>query len=145
MGGNMSDRVGTTVASLELVLKHPFGMGSTYEAPMDQLTGYDATHNALTQLALMAGLPLAVLITVMLLDTARKVFLGRHRIQYWVAVYVLGVSMFESAFFIPFFSVITLWLIAQPTACAAGSEQSGLHSLDAERSSRIPAHEVILR
>jgi hypothetical protein len=149
MQGDVSDRTDTTITSLQLAFDHPFGMGSTYEAPLEQATGFTATHNALTQLALMAGLPLSGLIIVMLAGGALRVFTARCRPQHWVGLYILLVSMFESAFYIPFFSFVVLWVIARTTLEAPGDApsmmQSGLHTIDEGEGGPAPGRGLSVR
>jgi O-Antigen ligase len=113
MDDNAAGRMATTAGSLELALAHPFGMGSTYEAPLDQLAGMGTTHNALMQLALMGGIPLALLVTVLLGRVALKLFSPGRLIHQWVALYLLIVCMFEAIFYLPFFSLLILWVIAR--------------------------------
>jgi hypothetical protein len=147
--GDASDRAATTITSLQLAFEHPFGMGSTYEAPLEQATGFAATHNALTQLALMAGLPLTGFIIVMLCRGALRVFTVRGLPQHWVGLYVLLVSMFESAFYIPFFSFVVLWVIARTTLEAPGDVpaimQSGSNTFEEGEGGPTPARGLSLR
>jgi hypothetical protein len=140
--GNLSGRSDTTITSLALAFEHPFGMGSTYEAPLDQATGFEATHNALTQLALMGGLPLAGIVTLMLAGSALRIFKRPCQVQHWVALYVLLVSMFESAFYNPFFSLVVLWVVAQTTMEDSGLMASGSRRIRNSDGSVVQAHNV---
>lgn len=111
---NAADRVETTVASMQLAWSHPFGMGSTYETSLDEVTGFTATHNAWLQLALMGGLPLMAIVACIVGGAAIKtVFLPRYQTHEWVALYIVFVSMFEAAYYIPFFSMMVLWVVAR--------------------------------
>jgi hypothetical protein len=147
--GDVSDRADTTITSLQLAFEHPFGMGSSYEAPLEQATGFAATHNALTQLALMGGLPLTGFITAMLAGAALRVFKVRCHLQHWVGLYVLLVSMFESAFYIPFFSFVVLWVVARTTLDDPGDAplimHSGSHTIDEGEGGPVPARGAGIR
>jgi hypothetical protein len=112
MESNAVGRVDTTFTSIEMAFSAPFGMGSTYEGPLLRLTGFTATHNGLLQLALLGGLPLALLVTALLLRSAFNVLLPTRQTPNWTALYLLIVSLFEAVFYIPFFSFLVLWVIA---------------------------------
>jgi hypothetical protein len=113
---NAGERSSTTRSSLDLALHHPFGMGSTYEAPLDEATGFAATHNGLLQLALLGGIPLALLVTAQLVIAALGLRAPPRPTHEWLALYVLIVSMFESTYYIPFFSTIVLWIVARTSS-----------------------------
>ena len=111
---NSAGRSDTIMASLQLALTHPLGMGSTYGPVLGDLTGeFEATHNGILQLALLGGVPLALLVLAVLLRGAWRVWLGAAAAEHWIALYFLSVAMFEEAFFIPTVSIVTLWLVAR--------------------------------
>jgi hypothetical protein len=109
-----SDRLLTTMTSLNLALTNPFGVGSRYEDLLGAATGYTATHNGYLQLALLGGIPIALYITAMLVLQLKSFALGDRRAEAWTALYLLGSLMFENHFFVPTFQVIALWLLSRP-------------------------------
>ena len=110
---NSEGRLETILGALQLAFSHPLGMGSSYPPALEALTGFAATHNALLQLAVLGGPPLALLCTGMLLAGARHALGRSARTEDRVAFYLLFVSMFEAHFFNPMTSIILLWILGQ--------------------------------
>ncbi len=108
--GGAKDRLSTTLTSIEIAFTHPLGVGSRYEQMLEQVTGFSATHNGFLQLALLGGLPLTVYVFWRL---CRKITQLRSlpSIEAWTALYLVSALMFENQFFVPTFSIFTLWLI----------------------------------
>lgn len=126
LGENSGGRLATASAAIDLAVSHPFGMGSTYPPALDALTGFDATHNALLQLALLGGLPLCLVVTVRLAANAGRLWRGPMRTEQLTSLYFLIVSMFEAHFFNPMTSIICLWLV-----CGGFIRRSEVTSRDA--------------
>jgi hypothetical protein len=116
---NAGERIETTVVSLRIALGHPFGMGSEYLVALGRATssGIEATHNAWLFLALVAGLPLTVL---MLVGITRNVLrlLRSSTCEGWLALQMLGLFLFEEFFRIPAFIILSLWLVIVPSSVA---------------------------
>ena len=110
---NSEGRLETILGALQLAFGHPLGMGSSYPPALEARTGYEATHNALLQLAVLGGPPLALLCAGMLLAGARHALRRSARTEDRVAFYLLFVSMFEAHFFNPMTSIILLWILGQ--------------------------------
>lgn len=110
VGENTSGRLETMLNALGLAVEHPFGLGSAYAPALGARAGYEATHNALLQLALLGGLPLTFFITAVLVAGASRVLRRGRTIENWAALYFLIVAMFEAIFFSPFVSLFVLWL-----------------------------------
>jgi hypothetical protein len=108
---NAEGRAGTVMDSLALIASHPFGMGSAYEPALNALTGLNATHNGFLQLALLSGLPLALLVLIGLLKAGCGIFGSSRRVENWMATYTIIVSLFEAVYFIPFVPICVIWLI----------------------------------
>ncbi|RYJ02353.1 MAG: hypothetical protein EON47_07780 [Acetobacteraceae bacterium] len=114
-----SDRIDTVLASLELALSHPLGLGSAYVAELEARTGFSATHNGILQLALTGGLPIAILVVAMLTRHAGMLLRRPAPIEAWTAAYLIGALLFENQFFVPTFAVLTIWLLWLPRRAAA--------------------------
>lgn len=112
LNDNAAGRMDTVINAMELVVTHPFGMGSAYAPALDARTGFEATHNAFLQLALLGGLPLAVIVTSVLIVGASRIFNGNRRTEHWVAAYLVVVCMFETVFFISFVSTLIMWIMS---------------------------------
>ena len=109
---NESGRQLATTAAFQLAVEHPLGIGAEYQVALRESTGgIPATHNAWLYLALLAGLPLTIL---MLGATLRLAFrLGGHaRLEVWVAITLLGIAMFEEYFRTPIVQILALYLLA---------------------------------
>jgi hypothetical protein len=111
---NADDRWWTIATSLDLLLRHPFGMGSAYVAPLEIATGTSATHNAYLELGLMGGLPIMVFVIVRLVRAAGLLFTPWRPVEAWLAAYLLGIFAFESYFLQVNIQLLTLWLVVSP-------------------------------
>jgi hypothetical protein len=113
---NADDRWWTISTSLDFILRHPFGMGSSYVVPLEIATNTSATHNAYLELALMGGVPLTIFVVVRLVMVASLLFTARRPMEAWIAVYLLGIFAFESYFLQINIQLMTLWLVVSPVA-----------------------------
>ena len=111
---NAGDRWWTIATSFDLLLHHPFGMGSGYVEPLETATGTNATHNAYTELALMGGIPLTVFVTARLGCLSSRLLTPWRPVEAWLAAYLLGIFAFESYFLQVNILLITLWLTVTP-------------------------------
>ena len=109
---NQFERQLATQAALQLAVEHPLGLGSGYQVALREATGgIPATHNAWLYLALVAGLPLTLLVLGATLRLALR--LRRHaRLEVWVAITLLGLAMFEEYFRAPIVQILALFLLA---------------------------------
>jgi dolichol kinase len=98
-----------------------------------EATGIPATHNAWMFLAVVAGLPLTLLVLQFVARHALS--LARRRtVEGWLALQVIGLFMFEEFFRATVFVILTMWLVAAPAAArlrrpvpaAAGGVRPGL-------------------
>lgn len=109
---NSAGRFDSSFRAMQLACMHPLGVGAEYQTRLAALTetGIEATHDAWLYLALVAGLPLALLL---LAGTVRRAWslLRRSSVEGWVALGVLGLCFFEEFFRVPLFPVIGLWLL----------------------------------
>jgi hypothetical protein len=123
---NAGDRWWTMSTSLDLILKHPFGMGSSYGHQLSVATGTDATHNAYLELGLMAGLPLMLFVIGGLCSTASLLASPHRPVEAWAAAYLIGIFFFETYFLqvnMPIYALWLLWRPRQPQGTsAAGSD-----------------------
>jgi hypothetical protein len=113
-----SDRLDTVLASLDLALSHPLGLGSAYVTQLEARTGFSATHNGILQLALTGGLPIAAFVVVMLARHAAGLASRRAPVEAWLAAYLIGALLFENQFFVPSFVVLAIWLLWPPRRVA---------------------------
>jgi hypothetical protein len=114
-----SDRLDTILASLDLALSHPLGLGSAYVADLEARTGFSATHNGFLQLALTGGLAIAAMVVAMLVWHAAGLVRRRAPVEAWLAAYLIGALLFENQFFVPSFVVLAIWLLWPPRMAAA--------------------------
>jgi hypothetical protein len=111
---NADGRLMTMVASLQLLLEHPLGLGSTYIRPLMELAqGYDTPHNALLGMALLGGVPLTGFIAWRMLRTAAGL-VADAPIEAWCAMYLVAAFQFEILLSQPMMMVLCLW-----TMCGA--------------------------
>lgn len=111
---NVQVRVETTITSLALSVKNPLGMGISYkQALVDQTSSVaGATHNAVFQIALLGGLPLALYILYKL--GYRVIFLFRRsHLEGWVSLHLLGLFFFEEYLSNMTIMVLVAWLMLQ--------------------------------
>ena len=120
---NVDDRWWTIAAAMRMILTHPLGMGSGYLEPLAIETGTTATHNAYLELALMGGVPLALLVAVRLLRTASWLFTPNRPIEAWVAAYLACIFLFETYFLQVNIPILTLWLLRGPAQRLGRAEQ----------------------
>lgn len=106
---NLDGRIFTVLSALQLTLENPLGLGSSY------LRWIDATHNAYLQLALMAGLPLALFVTWRLSANALGRAARGRVTESWTATYIAGAFMFENLFLSPAFTLFVAWLLWRRT------------------------------
>lgn len=111
---NADDRWWTIATSLNLMLRHPLGMGSAYVEPLQIATGTSATHNAYLELGVMSGLPLLALVAIRLVKTAAWLFRAWRPVEAWLAAYLVGIFFFESYFLQVTIQALTLWLVISP-------------------------------
>ena len=112
MAANADRRVMTIWESIELALRNPLGMGSSYAPALATTTGYEgATHNGLVQIAVLGGLPLAGVVAAVLLIGGWRIFGLERRTENWVAAYILGISLFEAFLFGPYIPLLLLWVV----------------------------------
>jgi hypothetical protein len=149
---NLSERIGTSTAALEVSLEHPMGLGvAEGRAELEQTTGLDTSHNAYLQTAVQYGLPFAaVLVLLTLALPLRMLTLPSHvlvaakpewMLEAMLAVLLFGVFWFEEHLNSAVFVMLTAWIAA--TAVARGTlvpEQSGAkHVTPASRHSYYQA------
>jgi hypothetical protein len=113
---NASERLLTTLVSLEMMLENPMGLGLGYEQRLMAATnGVNATHNAWLFMGLVAGLPL---LGVLLAHFVRHALalLRRRNIEGWLVLQCFGLFMFEEYFRGTPFMYLGLALVAIPSA-----------------------------
>jgi hypothetical protein len=117
--GNRGERLHATLGSLDLALSSPAGLGAGYGETLLRTVGIPATHNAWMYLALLAGLPLALLVLAAVAGHALS--LARRRsVEAWLALAMLGLFLFEEYFRATAFQILALWLVATPTGLLRG-------------------------
>ncbi len=110
---NAAIRVETTQSSWHLVLDNPGGLGSSYSEQLGRSTVLGVTHNAYLQIALLAGIPIALFaIVAFILRIGRLT--GRRATEAWFAVQVGLLFLFEEHLSNPTFIVLTVWLMMFP-------------------------------
>ncbi len=108
---NAQIRIRTTVASAGLAVQHPTGLGrSGYQDLLANRTGYSATHNALTYLALSGGIPVALTLIFYLVGRAATIFWQRDFVS-WLALTLLGLFMWEELLRNPTFIATSVLII----------------------------------
>ncbi len=111
---NRGERLHATLGSLDLAFANPAGLGAGYQETLLRTVGIPATHNAWMYLALLAGLPLALLVLAAVAGHALS--LARRRsVEAWLALAMLGLFLFEEYFRATAFQILALWLVATPT------------------------------
>lgn len=105
---NAGERWSTTKQSFTAILQSPLGLGSNFHQLLDP--PMPATHNSFTELALLSGLPLALLVLVSMLNSVRKLGNGGSLIA-WLAAQLVGLCFFDEYFSGPTFIVMTLWIV----------------------------------
>jgi hypothetical protein len=118
---NASDRWWTITTSFDLVLRHPFGLGSSYAALLAEATGTDATHDAFLELALLGGLPLAIFVAARLIRTASFLATSYRPVESWLAAYFIGIFLFETYFVQVNIPILTIWVLWPPRRVVAGA------------------------
>jgi hypothetical protein len=108
---NAQLRIRTTAGSAELAIQNPAGLGRQgYQHLLEARTGYSATHNALTYLALSGGLPVATVLIFYLIGRSFSVFSQRDFVS-WLAVTLLGLFMWEELLRNPTFITTSVMVI----------------------------------
>lgn len=108
---NAQIRIHTTVASAELAVQYPTGLGrSGYQDLLTNRTGYSATHNALTYLALSGGIPVALTLIYYLVGRAATIFRQRDFVS-WLALTLLGLFMWEEILRNPTFIAASVLIV----------------------------------
>jgi len=92
-------------------MRHPTGLGrSGYQNLLADRTGYSATHNAITYLALSGGIPVAIILVIYLFGRAASVLQQRDFIS-WLALTLLGAFMWEEILRNPTFIATSVLII----------------------------------
>jgi len=105
---NVSERVYTNALSLQLCMRHPFGIGSSQR---EELVG--ATHNAFLQASLEYGLPFGIFILCLMLIMASRVLCGLRGpfgLEGVLALHMAGLFMFEEHLNNPTFITLSTWV-----------------------------------
>lgn len=108
---NARVRLKTTASSFAIAVENPLGLGR--EGYVDELrnrSGYTATHNALTYLALAANFPLALCVFFYLVGRGSTI-LYRQDFEGWLAVTVFGISFWEEYFRNSVFVIIGILIV----------------------------------
>ncbi|MGI8765841.1 MAG: O-antigen ligase family protein [Gemmatimonadaceae bacterium] len=114
LSANAVERVNSTLSSLDFALEHPLGIGSDYNVfTWDVTGGVGATHNAWVFLAVVAGIPLTLVIAAGVVRQA-LVLRRRRTIEGWLALQCLGLFLFEEFFRNSVFTILALWLFLTP-------------------------------
>lgn len=128
---NVRERMHSNVASLDLALSHPLGMGVTRgkDALYDR-SGIRATHDAYLQAAMDLGLPLALMIALaVLVHVARGLATGggTAMLTGLLAFHVAGLFFFEEHLNNPTFVILASWFIASAVRAVpmAATQRSG--------------------
>jgi hypothetical protein len=119
---NASDRWWTITTAFDLVLRHPFGIGSSYGALLAEATGTDAAHNAFLELALLGGLPLAIFVAARLIGAASLLVTPYRPMESWLAAYFIGIFLFETYFVQVNIPILTIWVLWFPRRAVAEAE-----------------------
>ena len=119
---NASDRWWTITTAFDLVLRHPFGIGSSYGALLAEATGTDAAHNAFLELALLGGLPLAIFVAARLIGAASLLVTPYRPMEFWLAAYFIGIFLFETYFVQVNIPILTIWVLWFPRRAVAEAE-----------------------
>lgn len=108
---NAQIRIRTTVASAELAIQNPTGFGrSGYQHALENRTGYSATHNAFTYLALSGGMPVAIVLVIFVFGRAASI-LGKRDFMSWLSLTLLGLFMWEEILRNPTFITASVLII----------------------------------
>jgi hypothetical protein len=109
---NVQVRVETSKISAALAIKNPLGKGISYKEVLRERSDVssEATHNAVFQLALLGGLPIAIYVVYKLGYAAIRL-LQQSRLEGWVSLHLLGLFCFEEYFSNMTIMVIVAWLL----------------------------------
>lgn len=107
-------RVATFIAALDLLWHNPMGVGKAYETLLLTYTKNTATHNAILQMGLLAGLPFALYMTGKLLLLSVSILVRGGFVEGWISGYLLGIFFFEEYLAIPTLVTIVVWLMIVP-------------------------------
>jgi len=107
-------RLETFIHSFDMLMKNPMGVGKEYETMLAARTGHTASHNAILQIGLLAGLPFAVFMTAKLLLLSFYIPLRGGFAEGWIAAYLMGIFFFEEYLAIPTLVAIVVWLMIVP-------------------------------
>jgi len=105
---NINGRVYTNFLSLQLSIRHPFGIGNLQR---EELVG--ATHNAFLQASLEYGLLFGIFIFCLMLTMALRVLWGLRRafgFEGILALHITGLFMFEEHLNNPTFIILSTWV-----------------------------------
>jgi O-antigen ligase len=122
---NVSDRLLSNLSTLDLALRHPFGMGvDGGRRALFEDTGIQATHNAWLQAALVFGIPLALAIAAGFLTDLLRIRRGWRSDAFWpglLAFHLTGLFFFEEHLNNPTFVILAMWLVTEAVRQGAAS------------------------
>lgn len=128
---NLSNRLGSNLSTLDIALRHPFGMGvEGGQRALFEDTGFQATHNAWLQAAMVFGFPLALAIGVGFFTHIVRLRRGWRSAAFWpalVAFHLTGLFFFEEHLNNPTFVILTMWLVCE--AVVQGSARTRIQSV----------------
>jgi hypothetical protein len=114
---NVADRLLTNLSTLDLVWRHPLGMGAEEgHRALFTDTGIQATHNAWLQAALIFGIPLALAIAGAFFVDLSRLRHGWRSEAFWPALmtfHLSGLFLFEEHLNNPTFVILTVWLVVE--------------------------------
>jgi hypothetical protein len=112
---NASNRVHTSVSTMELSLRQPLGRGvDEGRRALFEETGYVATHNAWLQASLVYGIPMALAILAGFMAAISRLRFGWRSDAFWpalVAFHLSGMFFFEEHLNNPTFVILTMWVV----------------------------------
>ena len=110
--GNLEVRTQTASSALKLAFENPLGLGRSYQDILlvEAEVGSDATHNAFLTLALLSGLPIALLIFGKYIWYGLSLF-RFSTVEQWLALQMTGLFFFEEFFGAQTFVILTVWLL----------------------------------
>jgi hypothetical protein len=116
---NASDRLLTNTSTMEIVVRHPFGLGvEEGHRELFEETGMQATHNAWLQAAMVFGVPFALALLVAFgaaLARLRYGWKSNAFLPALVAFHLGGLFFFEEHLNNPTFVILAMWVVLVST------------------------------